>query len=78
MNNNPTNTDSDNIYYSPTNTDSDSEQDIINLKPEQDIINKDSLFTCYCNKNNMNCFILCFNNETNQFESINCNIFYNS
>lgn len=69
MNNSPTNTDSDNIYYSPTNTDSDS---------EQDIINKDFEFTCYCNKNNINCFIFCFNNETNQFESIDCNTFYNS
>ena len=66
MNNSSTNTDSDDIYYSPDNTD---------LELVSETINTDTNFTCYCNKNNMICFILCFNNETNQFESIDCNKF---
>ena len=66
MNNNSENTDSDNIYYSPENTDSESDTETKNTT---------KLITCYCNKNIMKCFIFCFNNETNQFESIDCNKF---
>ena len=58
--------DSDNIYYSPTNIESNSEVVITKIN---------NLFTCYCNENNSSCLILCFNQETEQFENINCNEF---
>ena len=49
------------IYYSPENSD-----------------NEDYLeYDCNCINSNGNCFILCFNIDTNQFESIDCKIFKN-
>jgi len=50
---------SDTNYYSPENSDNE----------DEDIID------CNCTNKNDSCLILCFNSNTNQFESINCKIF---
>lgn len=60
------------IYYSPEEDDS----DIVNK--ENIVIKYNFVCNCDCNKQDMYCFILCFNANTDQFESINCQIFKNN
>jgi hypothetical protein len=67
MNNKTSSSDSINQYYSPNNTDSDSDnQNYSHVSP------KYHFFSCHCKENDTSCLILCFNHETNQFESIDC------
>ena len=56
---------SDTRYYSPDN--SDNEDLDYNL-----FIN---IMECNCNYSQNSCLILCFNKDTDQFESIDCKIF---
>jgi len=65
---NEINSSSEDLYYSPTDTDSPPCMDIESPKQK-------NIIDCNCIKFDDRCFILCFNINTNQFESMDCKIF---